>query len=80
MIASTQNRAIAGKLPALGVFLALVAAFMLLAAGQAHASTTFPVNSTQDNSDAVLTGGVCDTGHDLPKGAIWRQSARSGRR
>jgi hypothetical protein len=53
MTQATQNRVMASRILALGTLLAaLMAAFVMLAASQAHASTTFYVNSTADNSDA----------------------------
>jgi CSLREA domain-containing protein len=66
MITPTPNRATIGKTLALMV---LLAAITLLAASHARASTTFTVNSTEDHSDALLTGDRCDTGYTLPGGA-----------
>jgi trimeric autotransporter adhesin len=66
MIHTTQSRLIArSKILALGMLLALMVA-MLVAAGSAHATTTFTVNSTADYSDANLTVGACDTGYTVP--------------
>lgn len=47
-----------------------VVALCVSLAAQPAASTTFTVNSIADNSDALLTGGVCDTGYkvELPAG------------
>jgi CSLREA domain-containing protein len=72
MITTTENRATTGKVMALGLLLAALMAASLLAAGQARASTTFTVNSTEDHSDAVLTVGSCDTGYQVPgpRGAL----------
>ena len=62
----THSRA-ASRLLALGTLLAaLMAAFVMLAASQAHASTTFYVNSTADNADANLFAPSCDTGNLVP--------------
>src|SRR5829696_5188077 len=67
MTQTTQNTVAGSRIVALGMLLtALMAAIMLLAAGRAHASTTFTVNSTADNPDALPTGDVCDTGFKVP--------------
>jgi CSLREA domain-containing protein len=61
------NRVAGIRVLALGVLLAVVMpAGMVLAAQPAHASTTFTVNSTEDHSDALLTGDTCDTGYKVP--------------
>jgi len=66
MMQLTQNR-VASRILVLGVLLAaLMAASLMLAAGQARASTTFTVNATEDHSDALLTGDRYDTGYDVP--------------
>ena len=63
----THNRVAASRLLALGALLvALMAAFVMLAEGPAHASTTFYVNSTADHADANPFDGFCDTGHLVP--------------
>ena len=63
----TQNRVASSRILMLGVLLvALLAASLLLAAKPSHASTTFIVNSTDDHSDALLTGDRCDTGYTVP--------------
>ncbi len=66
MITAMGNRATTRTMMALGLLLAAPMAASLLAAGQASASTTFTVNSTEDHSDAVLTVGSCDTGYQVP--------------
>jgi CSLREA domain-containing protein len=66
MMQQTINRVAGIRVLALGALLAALVAIMMLAAKPAHASTTFTVNSTEDNSDALLTGGVCDTGYKVP--------------
>ncbi len=50
---------------ALGLLLAALMAASLLAASQAHASTTFTVNSTSDHADAILGIDGCDTGYTV---------------
>jgi CSLREA domain-containing protein len=68
MTQATQNRVMASRILALGTLLAaLMAAFVMLAASQAHASTTFYVNSTEDHADALLTGDQCDTGYTVTR-------------
>jgi CSLREA domain-containing protein len=67
MMRLTHNRVAASRLLALGTLLAaLMAAFVMLAASQAHASTTFYVNSTADYSDANIFAPSCDTGNLVP--------------
>ena len=67
MMRLTHNRVAASRLLALGALLvALMAAFVMLAEGPAHASTTFYVNSTADHADANPFDGFCDTGHLVP--------------
>jgi CSLREA domain-containing protein len=62
----TYSRA-ASRLLALGTLLAaLMAAFVMLAASQAHATTTFYVNSTADYADANVFAPSCDTGNLVP--------------
>src|SRR5215218_2267482 len=58
MMHTTQNMVAANRIMALGVLLAALMAAMLLAAGSAHASTTFTVNSTGDKNDLDFPGGV----------------------
>jgi|SRR5215217_2142106 len=66
MMRLTHNRVAASRLLALGALLAaLMAAFVMLAEGPAHASTTFYVNSTADHSDAILGSDGCDTGYTV---------------
>jgi hypothetical protein len=43
-----------------------MAAFVMLAASQAHATTTFYLNSTADYGDAPLFAPSCDTGNLVP--------------
>ena len=67
MMQLTQNRVAGSRIVALGMLVAaLMAASLLLAAGQARAVTTFYVNSTADHSDANLALGSCDTGGTVP--------------
>jgi CSLREA domain-containing protein len=65
MITSTQNRETIGKVLALAVLVAALAASLMLAAKPSHAATTFTVNSTADHADANLGVGACDTGYDV---------------
>ena len=65
MITSTLNGATTGRLLALAFLLAVLASLML-AAGPAHATTTFTVNSTADHADANPADGFCDTGNTVP--------------
>jgi CSLREA domain-containing protein len=67
MMRLTHNRVAGIRVLALLTLLAaLMAAFVMLAASQAHASSTFTVNSTEDHADANLGLDGCDTGYDLP--------------
>ena len=66
MTTSIHNRATAGKLLALAFLLAVLTASLVLAAGPAHASATFYVNSTTDHADQNLTVASCDTGGTVP--------------
>jgi CSLREA domain-containing protein len=67
MMRLTHNRVAASRLLALGTLLAaLMAAFVMLVASQAHATTTFYVNSTADYGDANLFAPSCDTGNLVP--------------
>jgi CSLREA domain-containing protein len=65
-----QQREARGKAPAFGFLLtALMAAYLLLAAGPAHAAT-FTVNSTGDAGDQTPGNGSCDTGVRIPGGGV----------
>ena len=60
MITSTQNRATTGKVLALVVLLATLAASLMLAAKAAHASTTFTVINTNDSGAGSLRQAILD--------------------
>src|SRR5215203_351524 len=62
MRASTNYGATKGKMLALGVLLATLMAFLMLAAKPSHASTTFSVDSTADYGDVARGDGKCDIG------------------
>jgi hypothetical protein len=60
MITSTQNRATTGKVLALVVLLATLAASLMLAAKAAHASTTSTVINTNDSGAGSLRQAILD--------------------
>lgn len=62
MMHTTQNRMVARsrRITALGVLLAALVAAMLMAAGTAHASTTFTVTNTNDSGAGSLRQAILD--------------------
>ena len=62
MMHTTQNRMVARsrRITALGVLLAALVAAMLMAAGPAHASTTFTVTNTNDSGAGSLRQAILD--------------------
>jgi hypothetical protein len=60
MMHRTQNRVAASRILALGALLAVLLASLMLAVGEARASTTFTVTNTNDSGAGSLRQAILD--------------------